>query len=655
VWAVGLGWLLLALRSRSFRTGDAALAYPLGLLAATAAATLFLADRLLGIGALVLLAVPLVALARRGDAALAAARAAARPFLYAAPGIVGLPLALGLLLHGPTATVPSSAYGDLVFYVARLGSAAQSLVPFRDLLVEGQSGTYVEGTSTFLGAALSGLPGFDAFLFQTTVSSAFVLSSLAFGLGFLAASARPAWGGSARWLAVVALLAVAQVAYPTWITESPPVAFALPLTLALFHLAREPVPTGLFVGVACAVALDLFMTKAFGLVPFAVLLAFPLVRDHLPRLERRQLLLYGGVVLGLAAAGLAFFVATSAWLVEILEPKVLPADAARGLWEQLDHRDTQAAALAFEIAGQVLLAALLFRARRLDLLAVLGAGLLGHWLVGGHGLDVTVGMAILLAALLLFAEPEVLLRQRWLGLAAAVSIALSAWFRDISGVRSGLVLSLLLAATVLAAMLGAEGGPDALPAYGYVAAAVGAGIALGLAGRPFLGALVVAVLAVLPARRAVALAAAVGAVAVTVGAAAAGDLRLSEQRVTLTTDHHDVWQRVGEVVPRDGLVFTSQTGEVVDGEHGWNYYPGVASRQLYIGGWFDSPLLVDDAERRRRLALNAAVLAGRPPGSVPLERDYGSYFAVVRRGERVPAGFEPIYANERFALYRIPS
>jgi hypothetical protein len=500
------------------------------------------------------------------------------------------------------------------------------------------------------------VPGVDAFLLQTTAAPAFLLASLAFGLGFLAAAARPAWAGSTRWLAVVALLAVAQVAYPTWITESPPVALALPLVFPLFHLARERLPTALFVGIACAIAVDLFLTKAFGLVPYAVLLAFPLARDHLPRLDRRSLALYGGAVLALAAAGLGFFVATSAWLVEILEPKFLPADAARGLWEQLDHRDTQAVAPAFEIAGQALLAAVLLRARRLDLLAVLAAALVGHWLVGGHGLDVTVGMAVLLSALVLFAEPEVLLRQRWLTLAAAGSIALSAWFRDISGVRSGFVLTLLLGAAVLAALLGASAVPDTLPAYGYAAAAVAAGLALGLAGRSFVAALAVAVLALLPARHAIAAAAVAVGIAVAAVGAAAGDLRLSEQAVTLTTDHRDVWRRVEELVPPDGLVFTSQTGEVVDGEHGWNYYPGTAGRQLYIGGWFDSPLLVDDAERARRLAVNAAVLSGRrAPGSVPVEGDYEAYFAVLRREEPAPPSFRPLYMNERFALYRVPA
>jgi hypothetical protein len=133
-----------------------------------------------------------------------------------------------------------------------------------------------------------------------------------------------------------------------------------------------------------------------------------------------------------------------------------------------------------------------------------------------------------------------------------------------------------------------------------------------------------------------------------------GSLHLSVQRVTLTTDDREVWQAVSRAVPKDALVFTSMTGESRDAAHGWNYYPGIAGRQLYIGGWLDGPLAVEPKALMKRLALNGRVLSGSaPPGSVAGAEGFNAYYAVVRRREHVPASFRRVYTNDRFALYRI--
>jgi hypothetical protein len=103
-------------------------------------------------------------------------------------------------------------------------------------------------------------------------------------------------------------------------------------------------------------------------------------------------------------------------------------------------------------------------------------------------------------------------------------------------------------------------------------------------------------------------------------------------------------------------VFTSQTGPRITGTQGWNYNPGVSGRQLYLAGWSNSRLLVDEAERARRLRLNRGVLTGAlRPESLPLEGRFGSYYAVLRAGEPAPTSFLPLYRNERYVLYRIES
>jgi hypothetical protein len=147
----------------------------------------------------------------------------------------------------------------------------------------------------------------------------------------------------------------------------------------------------------------------------------------------------------------------------------------------------------------------------------------------------------------------------------------------------------------------------------------------------------------------------VGAVVSLVGGWS-GDLRLTEAAVTLTPADYDIWQQVQENVPDDGLVFTTMTGRRITPREGWNNYPSIAGRQLYLAGWYDGRLTSRRDELDRRLALNTRVLGGEvSPDELELDRPFGSHYAVTWRSESVPPSFEPLYANDRFALYRIPS
>ena len=132
VWSIGGGWLVI-LRRPPFLDRDFVFAYPLGLLATLLACGLFLTWRPLGVPGAALVLVPIVLAFRRralfGSALRSAASAVARGLL----AIVGLATTLGFFLHGPTATVDSNAFGDVVWYAAKLESARRSLFPLRDL------------------------------------------------------------------------------------------------------------------------------------------------------------------------------------------------------------------------------------------------------------------------------------------------------------------------------------------------------------------------------------------------------------------------------------------------------------------------------------------------------------------------------------------
>jgi hypothetical protein len=584
IWGVGLGLL------RPADERSAPLGYALGLLVSSGAAVLVLLSPWLAIVAIPALVVPLVRLARARATYVGALAALA----WALPAALGLGVALAWLVHPPTATLDSNAYGDFVYYAAKIDWARSSLTPLRDYTVAGANANFVEAAPTLIGAALSHIPGFDPFLFGAATLPAFLVSALAIGFALTR-------GRSHSW--VLALLAIACIAYPTWLTESAPVALAVPLAFPLYALWRDGATRGRWIVYLGVLALDFALTKGFGVITLAVVAGFALVRQY--GLRVRAALPYLAVAAVAGAIAVVLFLVTSSWLAQRLGGKFLPADAVRGLNHERSVRDTQSFTPALLVVGESLLLVALLRARAWTFAAALGAGMAGTWLVGGHGFDITIGLAILLTVLFLRDTPEVLRAQRPLVLAAGAVLALSAWFRDISGVRTSAFFVALLGLGLLAA--------------------------LGYRLRPL---------------------AAVAAVVLALLAPAA----LERGRTTLYAEDYAVWRRVHDVVPKDGLVFTSMTGPVISGDQGWNYYPGTALRQVYLAGWSNSSLLVDHEELDRRLALNGRVLAGElSPGEIDLARNYSEFFAVTRRGESAPQSFRKLYANDRYTFYRIES
>ena len=87
---------------------------------------------------------------------------------------------------------------------------------------------------------------------------------------------------------------------------------------------------------------------------------------------------------------------------------------------------------------------------------------------------------------------------------------------------------------------------------------------------------------------------------------------------------------------------------------GWNNYPAVARRQLFIAGWYDDASS-HPADRDRKLAQNRAVLTGAMrPDQLDLSRRYGGYYAVAERDAKLPPSFRRLYENADYALYEIP-
>lgn len=155
VWAAGFGVVAAAPRAGLPLEPASVLAYPAGLLLALVACLAYLLTPWLG---LLGLAVVLAALALSRPA-WGALRRAAAVTAWALPAVVGLPVVLGFFLHGPSRRVDSNAFGDVVWYVAKLASAKESLFPFRDLAASGVHLWRAEIAPSLLGAVVTELRG----------------------------------------------------------------------------------------------------------------------------------------------------------------------------------------------------------------------------------------------------------------------------------------------------------------------------------------------------------------------------------------------------------------------------------------------------------------------------------------------------------------
>jgi len=595
VWLVGRGCLVLCRRPLEGRS--LLDAYPLGLFVVLAAAVPPLVWRPLGLVSGLVVAAVVVAGARGATLPLRG-----ETLVLAALGSAAFGGGLGALLHGPTDELDSAAYGGMLWYVAKVVSATHSIVPFRDPLVEGEEMVYTEAGTSFVGAVLSWLPGFDPILYHAATLPAFAVASLCVGIGLFVAD-RPA----PRVLVGIAaaLLAVAIVAYPSWITETPPAAFALPLVFSLWRVWRNELDTRWLVLLSAVVALDYFQTKVIAIMALGLLLLAGLVERHRRRPDFRRVATIAGALIALGAAaviGLLFVFAS--WYAGLAKAKALPLDAVRGLTD--GDPDVRSLGLVCLVAGEILVLAALARARSWGLFVALAATVLPSWFLSGYGFDVALVSELFLVALLLLAGGGLDLR---LVLAAGALLAFAAAAREPLGPQLGFVL--------VAALLVA------------------------------LGAVVVRT------RTVVRLGAVAAAAAVALALAVRGGL--DDPAVAITTADHGIWAEVERRVPDNGLVFTTLTGIEVTPHEGWNNYPAVADRQLFVAGWYDGRLVSHEEDRDRRLGLNHSVLTGRAqPRELELSRDYGAYYAVARRSERVPPSFRRVYANDDYVLYEIP-
>jgi hypothetical protein len=663
VWGCGLGLARAA-------GLDSVFAFPFGLALVLAAAALVLYSPWLGALSLALLvSAPALSLHRRVRLPPEVSRALA----WGSPAAVGLALALGSYYHGPGRTYDSWAGGDVAFYAGRIAAVKHSLFPFPDLAAAGHRFTYAEVGPSLVGGALTWFPSFDPFLFGATTLPLVGMMSVLVGFALLERPVQPRWTD----VLVVTTLAVSMTSYGSWLVESSPVALAVPLVFPMYALYRRTVTLPMLVSGTALLAFLCVCLKVLMLLPLAVLVGAAVLRDHRRALSgRRGALLVGGLVV-VAAAVVATLFATAGSFGELVHLRV-------STWERIrDVRDVTRTSYApggpaVFLAGLLVLSAALARERRYALVLAVALPTLLMQFVDGINFEIAVDAAVFAAALDLWARPA--RRAGWL-VAAGVLLSAAVVARDIAPLRTGAVFALLIAAVVASGLAAAV---HSTRLYGAAMFALGTGLVFAFAGRgvlafvaPFAiaGAIVAAQSLGRGARTAAALGVAViafAALGATAVAAHRENFRLRARttatgvRPPLTREDWEAWRWVRRSTPRRSLLFTSLTGHVLqdagtstgaktaDAANGWNYYPMIGRRQLYIAGWVNGDYRDDAEGLTERLGSNDAVLAGSVrPCDVPEAGSYAPYYVVLERSQRPPPRSRLLHQNAALAVYRL--
>lgn len=618
MWLGGMGGMTMLDRRGTMPAADRlAFGYPLGFVLTVAAA---LAALLHWLGAAIGAAI-LAASVLRGAAALPALHRRSPSLLpgiaWSLPAIALVALIIGLLNRGPSATLGATGLSDVIWWAERVANIAAWPYPTFNLIGEGLSYSYAQQGLSTIGARLSPMPGFDPFLFNAVAGQVLFGVNLAITVLLL----RDGGGRFALGAAIcVAALLIGAPIHPSWTIQSVTVVLMYPLFAVACRAATAGLPglrAGLAVAVACVAAS--FASKVFALLLLAPPLGlrlWHLIRAHLPPRGRMLLLLGGGGAM-LAYAGVMV------WdnRFSIAEFRVLhiPLLSAYLRWQDGTESAWRGIALALRDIGGLALVWFAARHATAWLRWLIPLGIIGFWL-WYSALPIVLAGAVVLAALDLAARPE-RARAAWL-LAGFGGLCLAA-----HGVMVEYNGPVTIAALVLAQL---------------VAVLVPLTV-----GQPFER-----------ATRAAGMLAGAGAIAACIVLLTADRWFLSTVArnwpMPLTPAQHDMWHRVTDLVPRHGLVFTDQTGEGLTALEGLNYYPAFSGRQIYLSGWYATPLRIDDAGRKRQQERNAAVLSGATaPADLPLSRAYDGFFAVIRAGSQPPPGARLLHRNDELALYAL--
>lgn len=540
----------------------------------------------------------------------------ARASIAILPLAVGFGCWIGLHWHGPTATLPGSPSGDLVYYSTSIVSLGKQLYPYLNLGYEREPlNLYFNMLFPLAGAALSGVVAIDPFLFIAASGSAFCVLSLGIALHVYARGAGILTSGTLA-LVFLALAIIVANRYPYWVVESVPMIYLVPLVLSVVHFARKSDTRAQVLAFAIAV-----VGSALGkVVGAAVLAPFAAAAATARFFHMSRRLRTAAIAVGIAGAIFAAVLLYQFWTINFSIASLGPfsLDMIRryqpSLWTALPFVLRDISAVALTIVAFLLVDWLIACAIALGFLL---------FLFYPYLLQADFVCSVLLLGVLACDRPERLWKHRFVAFAALLLALPAAVLTDPAGVWSGVAWIVCVGGTVGIALT-----PErelSWPGWSRTMAAASLVLCLGLF------------------------------------AAARGNLVLDSGwrpgGPELTPKVREVWLAVKDRTPPDALIFTDQVSLVPTLLGSWNLYAFIGERQIFASNFYMN------AATRTNLALaadvlkeNDAVLAGRlAPTQLSLRGRYSGYYAVVSRTRTVPSGWAKMFENEQWALYRIIS
>jgi hypothetical protein len=551
-------------------------------------------------------------------------RALALSLLKVLPSLLVLSFAFGcwmsLLWHGPTAVIPGASSGDQIFYSSAVWAITANpiLTGWPYLANEGETYFYANFLFPAVGAAFARILPLDSFLFMCSIAAVAVLGTGLAIHAYLVERPPPRIFTLETSILVLALISAGRTPY--WIVNSPPVAYVVPLTVAVWFWAVRGRQSAKAASIAVAASI---IGSALSKVTAAGTLSPLAFVELIPHLHRSSRVLQ--VIMTLLAVASAAY--ASLMLVEYLPDFLI--DLGMTIGPRSYVYSAHFSGFSFRTvwpymaqdAGILLMIVAAFRLVNWREASALTLGLILA-LAYSYLTWVNFMCVVIILALAALDDATSLRRSRWLVVAALVLVSPPMIVTDEAGFSTGLVWCAIITAVALVTIDGARPAAARLPALPALVASLFLTVTL-----------------------------------LMLFASARGTLVLNSGwpgSAALTPQVRDIWLAVREYVPSDALIFTDQTGRDGGLTTGWNTYVLNGQRQVYIAAWVQSrQLYADPAAREARLQINDDVLSGQlDPAQIKTSRQYGSFFAVVSPGRRPLPRWHQMYANRGYVLYR---
>ena len=543
--------------------------------------------------------------------------------------VIILAIAMGAVfafIWKPTIESHTGSMGaaDTTIFSGWYYSLKAGIYPFYTLGSEGEVNGYgyFNNLHTFFALGMDFLPHFNIYLFNMAgISTFFVLSTVymlrALSLYRNSIGCEPLAPISK---VLVTVLFIAASRHPSWIVESPPVAFMTPITLAVLYSVLRAGNNVVRLGLALALAVvGSALSKVVTLSILGAYTGVKLLQQILRSANLFYLILLG--VLSCLIAGYILY------MLQSFAPQFATDwEPGPAFWSKFQDKGWgqfhKVVPKLFKDLGLVVIVGGVFALKDIALLAAAVLAVITNFIFPFLFTATPASLLILVAGYIV-AVDSIPKRARWLLLVGATLFLPHHWRHDTGSWYPFILWVFTLGIAVYTTLAIESRQAGARPESS------------GTRWIHVLCALMV--------------------LCVTLTALATGSLRVGQKKLELIPlSLHDIWTSTRENSPGNALIFTDQTGDNRGRLSGWNDYSLMAQRQFYISTWSNGPLRYEEAARKERLSNNEAILSGaKAPTDLALSKRYSGYFAVVAKARPVPANFSRIYANSDYALYRI--